>query len=281
MLRLLTIEFHKLKYNRASRILTIIYFALLISIALFAAIRFDFGNFEFHLADMGIFDFPYIWHFNTYMAAIFKFFLLMVIVSMMANEYSNKTLKQNLIDGLSKKEFILSKFYMVLTLAVISTLFVFITSMILGLIFSSYDEMSIIFSDLEFILAFFIKLVAFFSLGLFMGIFVRRSAFAVGGILVLFFVELIFKGYLSYHFRDADNTLDKINSIMRYFPLESMSNLIKQPFTRLNTVKGMAKQVGADVGTGYGVHWYEFLIPVIWTGIFIFLSYRLLLKRDL
>ena len=29
---------------------------------------------------------------------------------MMANEYSNKTIKQNLIDGLSKKEFILSKF---------------------------------------------------------------------------------------------------------------------------------------------------------------------------
>jgi len=281
MFRLLNIEYHKLKYNRASRVLTIIYFALLISIALFAAIRFDFGDFEFHLADMGIFDFPYIWHFNTYMAAIFKFFLLMVIVSMMANEYSNKTLKQNLIDGLSKKEFVLSKFYMVLTLALISTVFVFITTMILGLIFSSYDEVDIIFSNMEFILAFFIKLVAFFSLGLFMGILVRRSAFAVGGILVLFFLELIFKGYLSYQFRNADDTLDKMDSIMRYFPLESMSNLIKQPFTRLNAIKSMAKQVGADVGTGYGVQWFEFLIPMVWTGLFIYFSYRLLLKRDL
>ena len=100
MFRLLNIEFHKLKHNKASKVLSIIYFALLTSIALIAAIKFDIGVVKFHLADQGIFNFPYIWHFNTYMAAIFKFFLLLVIVSMMANEYSNKTLKQNLIEGM-------------------------------------------------------------------------------------------------------------------------------------------------------------------------------------
>jgi hypothetical protein len=31
---------------------------------------------------------PFIWHFNTYIAAILKLFLAIVIVSMMANEYS-------------------------------------------------------------------------------------------------------------------------------------------------------------------------------------------------
>ncbi len=64
---------------------------------------------------MGIFNFPFIWHFNTYVAAWLKFFLAIVIVSMMANEYSYGTLKQNLIDGLSKQEFILSKFLTVAT----------------------------------------------------------------------------------------------------------------------------------------------------------------------
>lgn len=103
MFRLLTIEFYKLKHNTASKVLSIIYFTLLTSIALIAAIKFDIGPIKFHLAEMGIFNFPYIWHFNTYVAAILKFFLLLVIVSMMANEYSFKTLKQNLIDGLSKK----------------------------------------------------------------------------------------------------------------------------------------------------------------------------------
>tara|TARA_Y100000589_G_scaffold244203_1_gene231919 strand:- start:183 stop:653 length:471 start_codon:yes stop_codon:yes gene_type:complete len=147
MLRLLKIEFDKLRYNKASRILILTYFILLVLIALFAVIKFDIGPVKFHLAEMGIFNFPYIWHFNTFVAGLLKFFLLLVIVSMVSNEYSNKTLKQNLIDGLSKKEFILSKFYMVLAFSLISTAFVFIVSLVLGYIYSSYTEFSIVFTD--------------------------------------------------------------------------------------------------------------------------------------
>ncbi len=281
MLRLLNIEFHKLKHNRASKILTIIYFALLTSIAFIAAIKFDIGPIKFHLAEQGIFNFPYIWHFNTFMASIFKFFLLLVIVSMMANEYSNRTLKQNLIDGLSKKEFILSKFYTVVVYALISTIFVFIISLILGSIYSDYDEFSIIFSDLEYLLAFFIKLVGFFSFGLFMGILIKRSAFAVGALLVWFFAESMLKGFLFWKFKDNPSTSDSVDSVMQFLPLESMSNLIKEPFTRLSAVQSVAKQVGEDLSKDFSVHWYQFAIVFVWTFIFIYLSYRLLQKRDL
>src|SRR5210317_208697 len=202
MLRLLNIEIHKLKYNKASRVLIIIYFALLTSIALIAAIKFDIGPVQFHLADQGIFNFPYIWHFNTFMAAIFKFFLLLVIVSMMANEYSNKTLKQNLIDGLSKKEFILSKFYTVVLLAFVSTVFVFFVSLILGYSYSDFTEFSIVATDLEYLFAFFIKLIGFFSFGLFLGILVKRSAFAVGAMLVWSMIEGFTKGMLYWKFKE-------------------------------------------------------------------------------
>ena len=180
MKRLLQIEYIKLWNNRSSRFLIIAYFALLTSIALIAAIKFDIGPIQFHLAEQGIFNFPYIWHFNTYVAAIFKLFLAIVIVSMMSNEYSNKTIKQNLIDGLSKMEFIASKFLTVLVFAGISTLFVFVVSLILGGVYSDYNELSIVFSDLEFLLAFFVKLIGFFSFCLFLGILVKRSAFALG-----------------------------------------------------------------------------------------------------
>src|SRR5210317_1408848 len=196
MLRLLSIEIHKLKNSRASKVLIITYFALLTSIALIAAIKFDIGPIQFHLAEQGIFNFPYIWHFNTFIAAFFKFFLLLVIVSMMANEYSYKTLKQNLIDGLSKKEFILSKFYTVIAFAAISTVFVFVVSLVLGLMYSDYNEIAIILSDLEYLLAFFIKLVGFFSFGLFLGILVKRSAFAVGAMLVWVMIEGFANGML-------------------------------------------------------------------------------------
>ncbi|MBK5209549.1 MAG: ABC transporter permease subunit [Flavobacteriaceae bacterium] len=275
MLRLLNIEIHKLKYNRASRVLIFIYFILLTSIALIAAIKFDIGPVKFHLAEQGIFNFPYIWHFNTYMAAIFKFFLLLVIVSMMANEYSNKTLKQNLIDGLSKQEFVLSKFYTVVVLALISTVFVFVVSLILGYSYSDFNEFSIVTTDLEYLFAFFVKLVGFFSFGLFLGILVKRSAFAVGAMLVWAMIEGFAKGMLYWKFED------NVANVMQFFPLEAMSNLIKEPFTRLSAVKTVAKQVGEDLSKDFSVQPKDIVIVLVWTAIFIYLSYVLLKKRDL
>jgi ABC-type transport system involved in multi-copper enzyme maturation permease subunit len=277
MKRLLQIEFIKLWNNRASRILILSYFVLLTSIALIAAIKFDIGPIEFHLADQGIFNFPYIWHFNTYVTALFKLFLAIVIVSMMSNEYSNKTIKQNLIDGLSKKEFIGSKFLTVLVFAGVSTLFVFVVSMILGLAYSDYNELSIIFSDLEFLLAFFIKLVGFFSFCLFLGILVKRSAFALGFLILWAILEQVAFGIMGWKFVSWDTA----NRIKDFFPLESMANLIKEPVSRLNAVQSVAEQIGEQIELNYQVHWWEFLITLVWTALFIYWSLALLRRRDL
>jgi ABC-type transport system involved in multi-copper enzyme maturation permease subunit len=277
MLRLLKIELHKLRYNRASKVLIITYFFLLTSIALIAAIKFDIGPIKFHLADQGIFNFPYIWHLNTYLAASFKFFLLLVIVSLMTNEYSNRTLKQNLIDGLSKKEFVLSKFYTVILFALASTIFVGIISLSLGLIYSDYNELAIITTDLEYLLAYFIKLVGFFSFGLFFGVLVKRSAFAVGALLVWSFIEGIIMGLLKWKF----DMKDSYETITQYLPLNAMMNLIKEPFTRFNAVKSAASQLGEEVTKDFSVQPKDIFIVLIWTAIFIYFSYYLIKKRDL
>ncbi len=277
MIRLLEIEFIKLWNNRASKILILAYFVLLTSIALVAAIKFDIGPINFHLADQGIFNFPYIWHFNTYITALFKLFLAIVIVSMMANEYSNKTIKQNLIDGLSKKEFVLSKFLTVVSFAFISTLFVFLVSFILGLIYSDYNEISIIFSDMEFLVAYFVKLMGFFAFCLFLGVLIKRSAFALGFLILWFVVEQLIFGFLGWRLVSWETA----KMIKNFFPLESMSNLIEEPFSRLSAVQSIGTQLGEDFRFDYAVHWYEIFISLCWTAIFVYLSYALLRKRDL
>ncbi len=276
MIRLLQLEFIKLWSSKASKILIISYFALLTSIALIAAIKFNIGPIKFHLAEQGIFNFPYIWHFNAFMAAIFKLFLAIVIVSMMANEYTNKTLKQNLIDGLSKKEFIASKFLTVLVFAGISTLFLLIVSLILGFIYSDYTEASIIFSGWEYLFAFFIKLIGFFSFCLFLGILVKRAAFALGFLILWQIAEGILFGLIRWK---SDTHL--ASSILQFFPLASFSNLIKEPFSRLSAVKSVANQIGEKYIKDYAVHGYELLIAIGWIAIFIYFSYWLLKKRDL
>ncbi|HBD27363.1 ABC transporter permease subunit [Flavobacterium sp.] len=283
MKRLLSIEFQKIWKNKASRVLLLAYFVLLSFIALIASIKFSIGTFEIRIADQGIFNFPYIWHFNTYIASLFKIFLAIVIVSMMANEYTYGTLKQNLIDGLSKKEFILSKFLVVGTFAVASTLFVFVMSLILGYSFSSYNEMGIVFSDLEYLLAFFVKLTAFFSFCLFLGILVKRSAFALGFLFIWFIGENIFYWLVKFVILGGDDKHKNFGDTMiRYFPMESMSNLIKEPFTRLSAIKTIETTIGgAKVAKDYSVHFSEISIALLWAFIFILTSYYILKKRDL
>lgn len=278
MKRLLSIELQKIWLNKASRVLTLTYFILLSFIALIASINFNLGPIKFQVAEMGIFNFPYIWHFNTYIAAILKLFLAIVIVSMMANEYSYGTLKQNLIDGLSKKEFILSKFVTIVLFSLCSTVFVFIMTLILGYSFSSYTELSIVFTDLEYILAFFVKLVGFFSFCLFLGILVKRSAFALGFLLVWNIIEAIAKGILNFRIFPEG----KIASyITQFFPLEAMSNLILEPFTRLSVIKSIGTQMGVENLKDYSVPFSAVVIVLCWTVIFLFLSYRILKNRDL
>ncbi len=277
MKRLFLIEFEKLRTNRSSRILIGAYFILLTSIALIAAIKFDIGPIKFHLAEQGIFNFPYIWHFNAYIGAWFKIFLAVVIVSMTANEYSNKTIKQNLIDGLSKREFLHSKWVMVLAFAGISTLFIFVVSLILGLTYSNYNEFSIIVQDLAYLVAYFIKLVAFFAFCLFLGTVIKRSAFALGFLGIWQMFEGICYGLLRWK---SPEWLDA-ETVYRFFPLNAMSNLVREPFSRLSAVRNLADQVGEQMTKNTDVQLLDMLIVSAWCFIFYALTYRLLKRRDL
>ena len=278
MLRLLTIELHKLKYNKSAKVISVVYFVLITFIALIASIEFDFGNIHFRLADQGIFNFPYIWHFNTYVAAMLKIFLAIVIVSMMANEYSNRTLKQNLIDGLSKKEFIISKFLTVILFSLVSTLFVFVVSLLLGLRFSDYNEIGIIFSNTEYLFAYFVKLLGFFSFCLFLGILVKRSAFALGFLTIWFIVEWLLYALLRWSIFKNEELTDKISS---FFPLMSMYNLIIEPGSKMGAIRSAASQFGEAFDKDYSVQPLNIIIVLVWTFLFIYGSYRILKRRDL
>ena len=274
MLRLLNLELQKLLLNRTSKILIFISFILPFFVILLSSIKFNvFGFFTLELGELGIFNFPIIWHLTTFFASQFKFFFAIVVVSMIGNEYSNKTIKQNLIDGLSKKEFILSKFYTIVFFSLVSTVLISLISLCIGLYYSSYTEASIVFREVEFLFAYFLKLTAFFSLCLFFGMLVKRSAFALAFLFVLYILEWIIFGLMAWK---LDTTIAE--KIQNFFPLKSMYKLIDQPFQRIAMTKFPDK---VDLAYDYAVHWHEFAIVIGWTALFIFLSYRLLKKRDL
>ena len=279
MLRLLSIELDKIKRNKAAKVITTVYCSLILGISLIASYEFDFAGINFRIADQGIFNFPFIWHFNSFMASWLKIFFAIVIVSIVANEYSYNTLKQNLIDGLSKKEFILSKFLAVLLFSVISSVFLFVVTLTLGLVFSDFTEISIVFTDLQYLLGYFIKLTTFFSMCMFLGIWIKRSAFALG----FLGVWQVFEGFIFIVFSYLKNKKDinLTDNVYNLLPLNAMSDLIVEPFTRLGAVQTLASQVGESFEKSYDVPWYSMLICLVWTTLFVYWSYLILKRRDL
>jgi hypothetical protein len=127
-------------------------------------------------------------------------------------------------------------------------------------------------------LAYFVKLVGFFSFCLFLGILVKRSAFALGFLLVWNIIEGVINGVLTFKVFPNSTTAA---SITQFLPLQSMSNLIVEPFSRLSVVKNLGTQIGLDNIKEYNVTILSIIIVLFWTAIFIFLSYRLLKNRDL
>ncbi|MEY8849287.1 ABC transporter permease subunit [Psychroserpens sp. XS_ASV72] len=275
MLRLLQLELQKLLLNRASKVLIFISFILPFFVIILSSIRINFfGFFVLELGHYGIFNFPIVWHITTFFASQFKFFFAIVVVSMIGNEYSNKTIKQNLIDGLSKKEFILSKFYTIVFFSAVATIIIFLICLCIGLYYSSIDQFNLIFRETEFLLAYFLKLVGFFSLCLFLGMLVKRSAFALGSLFILYILEwIVFWGA----YKVFDNA-ESAFKVKQFLPLESMYKLIDQPIQRIVMSKMPDK---SEIAYDFAVHWYELVIVMGWTALFIFLSYRLLKKRDL
>ena len=89
---------------------------------------------------------------------------------------------------------------------------------------------------MEYLIAFFIKLVGFFSFGLFLGVLIKRSAFAVATMIVLFFVEFISYAIVSGYNRGTDVA----DNIYQFLPFKSLWNLIDEPGSRLSAVQAVA-----------------------------------------
>jgi ABC-2 type transport system permease protein len=280
MNRLLDIEFHKFRNSKSSKVLTIIYLVIVVALMFVGLYEIEIKGTKASLSDLGIFDFPFIWHLSTYLISFLKFLIAIVIVSLVANEYSNRTLKQNLIDGLSKKELILSKFYFILIFTTVLTALVFLVCLLLGLIYSSITEPNLIFINIEFIAAFFISHIAFFAMCLFAGVLVKRSAFALGIIGIWGIFELVIFGISSYlDLKFGWSVWDLLRDVL---PLNSISNLVVEPFSKVSIVKtGIETLSQSEFEKDYGVRWINVIVCAIWTALFTYWSYILLKRRDL
>jgi ABC-type transport system involved in multi-copper enzyme maturation permease subunit len=268
MKRLIRIEYLKNLSYRPFKIFSLIYLSAVVIIAFVGFAEFNLGFVKFKLKDIGIYNFPNVWHFTAYILSLLKIFLAAIIVFSISQEFSNRMFKQNVIDGLSKGEFLVSKIYTISIFSGISTLFVALISLLLGLKYSNEFSIDQVFSEIYFVGLYFLKILLFLLMFLFLTVLFRNSIFPFLTVFVLWVVE----GILS-----ASKWL---GNIYEYLPLTTISRIVEAPFNRVNL------NMSGEGGGFYSINpseefpTFHLFIALFYIVLFILATYEILKKRD-
>ncbi len=200
-----------------------------------------------------LYHFPDVWQNLVYVSGFFKIMLGILVVISITNEFSYRTVRQNIIDGMSRWDFLFSKIITNLLLSFFSVVIVFLIGLVTGLIYTPEIEFSNIIKDLSFFIAYFLEVFAFLSFALMLGILVQRSGLTIMILLISRFIEFLFKL----------NIPDAAEGIKDFFPMESISNLVPIPFPKyvLMEIQDYVSVAAVFIAMGWAVlfNYFSFL----------------------
>jgi ABC-2 type transport system permease protein len=267
MKRLLSIELNKLRKYRAFWILTGLYYTS-VAITLLSVEGVLNGFFEDAppgpMKMLGgawaVYNFPDSWHYLTYIASLFHHLLAIIVVITICAEFNYKTIRQNIINGMSRADWMAGKVLLLSSFALATTLMIFVIGMILGLIKGGYDGIGDIVAQMSFLAAYFIQLLGYLSLAMLFGILIRNTGIAIG-------VYMIYAGFgeriLWYYLPD---------SVDRFLPMASFDYALPSLLMGKNNNPLMVQD-------------YLDPLPVVMSIVYIFLliglGYWLIKRKDL
>ncbi len=232
MIRLFLIEWTKLRKYRAFQVLTVLYFLIVVVVCSSGMLFLEYlkhKGVDFKGLDptmLPIYHFPYVWQHLAYVAARLKIILAFLIIISVTNEVTYKTLRQNIIDGMTRVEFILSKLSMIFVLSLVNTLLIFVIGLVTGLIYSSDISMVVIFSNMQYLVVFFLNVFSFLVFTFLIALLIKRT-----GIVIIFLAmyTVIIEPIITAIFANAP--LPPIFAkLVPFFPRQAITNLIPNPF---------------------------------------------------
>ncbi len=269
MLRLLQLEWLKLKPNATFRVFVLLY---LLALPLFFPIGL-FMDFPKEFSILSIYSFPDVWSFAGYLGSWLTFFCFGFLgVLMITNEYAFKTLRQNIMTGLTRSEFLASKLIMFGAISLFATIYYCIV--VLGYGYSNTDFIinSKVLEQTYLIPSYFLQCFGYMCVGFFIGFLVKRSGLAVFLLLFYtFFIENIFRQVI--HFNIAPGPL------VNYYPMNSLEDLVPLPLRQLKFAQNQAWQ--RDNVEFLLTQTEAILVSSCWIGIIIGMIYLILKRRDL
>ena len=164
-----------------------------------------------------LYQFPNIWEFFPWVASWFNLLLAILIIVMTGNEYTFRTFRQHVIDGLSRSDLLTGKVFLIITIAIYSMLMVLLFSLLFGFIFTRDMTAGLFVKKTYILLVYFVQAVAYMSTGFLLAILFRNTALAI----VLFILyRLIIEPVVRLFFPPEARL---------YFPMKVISNLTPMP----------------------------------------------------
>lgn len=257
MLTLLRTEFRKiLPYRTVWVILGI--FAVL----LFLIIRGSSGI-MFNGQPMGpkLYQFPDLWKMVTYIASYFNLLLGILIIILVTDEYSFRTLRQQVIDGYFRTDIIASKLMVVVCVAIFSTLVVTGLGLFFGLVNAQQVSADKIYGNMMYLVYYFVQAIGYMALAMLFAFLIRKNGLAIIAYLVYAFVL------------EPISRLPLDDAVDRFFPIKVLKSLTPTPGQEI---------LDSAFGTTVVLGPQEAMIPAAaYVLLFAGLSYLLLKVRDL
>lgn len=275
MIKLLRIEWMKIKNYNAFIVISA-FFALGIFAANYLAYSFkkniiDPADPTGFLSGSSPFAFPKVWQTVSYYSGYMLLLPGLLLLILVTNEFTYKTHRQNIIDGVSRIEFTQVKLLMGLLIAAISTLLVLVTALVFGF---AVNKGAFSFSGMENVGYFFLKALTYNFLAILFGVLIRRTGFAIAVYFIYTVVEngisLALLGW-AVNIKKEHNT--DLGNMGNYLPMNAADGLIYSPF---DSFTNMANKI---LPTDYT--WLVLSLAIIYIALFYFWSLNRMVKTDL
>lgn len=272
MIRLLTIELRKILPYRMFWVMAGIYVVTMAfvfygfpSLIDYFSLRSDAQ--EIKLLKNFIYNYPDIWQNLTWISSLRYFVKVMlgiIMVVLITNEYAYSTIRNNVINGMSRMDFLLGKIYMAVFLSLGSAILIFLSGIILGMSFSSVVTLEAMSGKLLFLVGYIVETVTYLLFALMLGLLVKRTGLAISFLFIYPIIELVVQQQIP-------------ENIHRFLPVNAMNHIIRTPNTSLIEYSSP----DFDIDLQKYVEAGDFLMCLAYAGLFILISYLVLKKRDL
>ncbi len=267
MNRLIKIDFRKYFYNRTFWILSALYVALVVLVfmgaeAFINKVVSNVGkNSPVTIPNFSLYGFPYVWHNLAFLAGFFKIFLAFIVIIFITNEFSYKTIRQNVMSGMSRVEFLFSKVIFVFFIALAVTLILFLSALLLGFFYTEHINAAMIFSKMFFVPAYFLEVFTFLLMAMMFAFLLQKQGLAIGIFALYYYVA---EPIIAYKLPAG---------VARFLPIKMITHLIDIPNSSLMKLFG--------VNFRETVSWLDVWSCLAYSVLFVVIVYLFLKKKDL